>query len=183
MQEFSIITGAAGLLGEQHASALAEAGFNLILTDIDKKKLKNVQNKIQKTFKKLKIISYPMDITNEEEIIKMKKHFKSKKLKISVLVNNAAINPKMKKMSKNSKSGTIENYSLICCKEINVNLIFAFAMIKHFGVEMAKNKSSIINIGSDLSVNAPDQSVYSNKDNIKIKTLNQSDIQFQNLAL
>ena len=141
MQEFSIITGAAGLLGEQHASALAEAGFNLILTDIDKKKLKNVQNKIQKTFKKLKIISYPMDITNEEEIIKMKKHFKSKKLKISVLVNNAAINPKNEKMSKNSKSGTIENYSLsLLHKEINVNLISAFAMIKHFGVEMAKIK-------------------------------------------
>ena len=41
MQEFSIITGAAGLLGEQHAIALAEAGFNIILTDIDKKNLNN----------------------------------------------------------------------------------------------------------------------------------------------
>ena len=40
-------------------------------------------------------------------------------------------------------------------------------MVKHFGCEMAKNKKgSIINIGSDLSVNAPDQSVYSKNDNI-----------------
>ncbi len=169
MQEFSIITGAAGLLGEQHAIALAEAEFNIILTDVEKKKLNKIQNKIQKKFKKRKIISYPMDITNEEEIIKMKKYFKSKKIKISVLVNNAAMNPKMRKINKNSKSGAIENYPLsLLHKEIDVNLISAFAMIKHFGVEMAKNKKgSIINIGSDLSVNAPDQSVYSKKDNIK----------------
>ena len=50
MQEFSIITGAAGLLGEQHAAALAEAGFNIILTDIDKKKLKSF---VQVKFKNL----------------------------------------------------------------------------------------------------------------------------------
>ena len=169
VQEFSIITGAAGLLGEQHAAALAEAGFNIILTDIDKKKLSFVQSKIQKSFKKQKIISYPMDITNEEEIIKMKKYFKSKRVKISVLVNNAAMNPKMNKINMNSKTGTIENYSLsLLHKEIDVNLISAFAMIKHFGAEMAKNKKgSIINIGSDLSVNAPDQSVYSKRDDIK----------------
>ena len=48
MQEYSIITGAAGLLGEQHAVALAEAGFNIILTDIEKRRLNNVRNKIQK---------------------------------------------------------------------------------------------------------------------------------------
>ena len=169
MQEYSIITGAAGLLGEQHAVALAEAGFNIILTDIEKRRLNNVRNKIQKNFKKQKIISYPMDITNEEEIIKMKKFFKYKKIKIAVLVNNAAMNPKMKEINKNSKSGTMENYPLsLLRKEIDVNLISAFAMIKHFGPEMAKNKKgSIINIGSDLSINAPDQSVYSKEDNIK----------------
>ena len=169
MQEFSIITGAAGLLGEQHAIALAEAGFNIILTDIDKKRLNIIQNKIQKTFKKQKIFSYPADITNEAEIIKMKKNFKLKKIKISVLVNNAAMNPKMIKKNDNSKSGTIENYPLsLLHKEIDINLISAFAMIKHFGAEMAKNKNgSIINIGSDLSINAPDQSVYSKEDDIK----------------
>ena len=69
--------------------------------------MKNVQNKIQKTFKKLKIISYPMDITNEEKSLKWKNNLNLKNLK-SLLVNNAAINPKMKKMSKNSKSGTMK---------------------------------------------------------------------------
>ena len=169
MKKFSIITGASGLLGEQHAYALAEAGFELILTDIDKKNLDKVKKKIKKKFISRRIISYPMDITNENEIIKMKKFIKKKKIKIFVLVNNAAMNPKMKKMDLRSVTGTIDDYSLdLLRKEIEVNLISSFSMIKHFGPEMAKNKKgSIINIGSDLSINAPDQAVYSKKDTIK----------------
>ena len=72
MKEFSIITGAAGLLGEQHAIALAEAGFNLVITDLDKFKLDKLKIKLKKKFKSQKIISYPMNIINEDEIIKMK---------------------------------------------------------------------------------------------------------------
>lgn len=169
MKEFSIITGAAGLLGEQHAIALAEAGFNLVITDLDKFKLDKLKIKLKKKFKSQKIISYPMNIINEDEIIKMKIFLKKNKTKITVLVNNAAMNPQMKSKDKSFKTGTIEKYSLdLLRKEINVNLIAAFAMIKHFGPEMAQNnKGSIINIGSDLSINAPDQSVYSIDENIK----------------
>lgn len=168
MKEYSIITGAAGLLGEQHAIALANVGFSLILTDIDKKKLLKLKNKLKNKFKKLDIIVYPMNITNEKEIILMKNFFRLKKFKITVLVNNAALNPKMVNMANKKKTGTIENYSIDFLKEeINVNLISAFVMIKHFGSQMAKNnKGSIINIGSDLSINAPDQSVYSKSENI-----------------
>tara|TARA_X000000950_G_C13766310_1_gene599031 strand:+ start:10 stop:816 length:807 start_codon:yes stop_codon:yes gene_type:complete len=169
MKKFSIITGASGLLGEQHAFALAEAGFELILTDIDQKNLNKVQKKIKKKFSSRRIISYPMDITNEEEIIKMKKFVKENRIKIFVLVNNAASNPKMKKIDMRSITGAIENYPLeLLRKEIDINLISSFSMIKHFGPEMARNKKgSIINIGSDLSINAPDQAVYSKRDTIK----------------
>jgi NAD(P)-dependent dehydrogenase (short-subunit alcohol dehydrogenase family) len=168
MKEYSIITGAAGLLGEQHAIALASVGFSLILTDRNEKKLLNLQNKLRKKFTKLNIVAYPMNITNEKEIILMKNFFFQKKFKITVLVNNAALNPKMKNTRNKNKTGTIENYSIDYLKEeINTNLISAFMMIKHFGYQMAKNnKGSIINIGSDLSVNAPDQSVYSKRENI-----------------
>jgi|LauGreSBDMM110SN_4_FD.fasta_scaffold38501_2 NAD(P)-dependent dehydrogenase (short-subunit alcohol dehydrogenase family) len=168
MKEYSIITGAAGLLGEQHAIALANVGFSLILTDIDKKKLLTLKDKLKKAFKNTDVIVYPMDITNEKEIISMKRSLLKQKLKIAVLVNNAALNPKMKSKITKKKTGTIESYSIdFLKKEMDVNLISAFAMVKHFGCEMAKNKKgSIINIGSDLSVNAPDQSVYSENDNI-----------------
>ncbi len=36
-KKYALITGASGLLGPEHAAALAEIGFNLILIDIKKK--------------------------------------------------------------------------------------------------------------------------------------------------
>ena len=38
--KFALITGAGGLLGVQHAGALAEIGFNIVLLDIKKKRKK-----------------------------------------------------------------------------------------------------------------------------------------------
>ena len=37
-KKYSLITGACGLLGEQHAIALSEINSNIILVDINKKK-------------------------------------------------------------------------------------------------------------------------------------------------
>ena len=39
--KFALITGAGGLLGVQHAGALAEIGFNIVLLDIKKKEKVN----------------------------------------------------------------------------------------------------------------------------------------------
>ena len=47
---YSLITGASGLLGEQHAIALLEISSNIILTDIDYKKLIILKKKTRKNF-------------------------------------------------------------------------------------------------------------------------------------
>ena len=52
----ALITGGAGLLGPQHAIALNELGFNIVLLDIDKTKLINAYNKLKKKLKKNTII-------------------------------------------------------------------------------------------------------------------------------
>ena len=39
MKLYSLITGSAGLLGKYHAEALLQLNFNIVLTDIDQKKL------------------------------------------------------------------------------------------------------------------------------------------------
>lgn len=172
MTKYSIITGSTGLLGEQHAFALAEKKFGLILIDLDEKKLKLQSNKIKKKFKKAVVYYFAFDITHENQIIILKEKLKKKNIIPDVLVNNAALNPKMKKFSKKLKTGTVEEYDInFLKKEMDVNLIAPFAMIKHFGPMMAQRKSgSIINIGSDLSINAPDQSVYHKSENLnKVK--------------
>ena len=63
----------------------------------------------------------------------------------------------LKKKNKFKKFPTDKIWDL----EINVSLKGSFLFIKYFGDEMFKRKKgSIINIGSDLSVIAPNQEVY-----------------------
>ena len=47
-KQYSLITGASGLLGEEHATALLEINSNIILTDINYKKLVIQKKKIRK---------------------------------------------------------------------------------------------------------------------------------------
>ena len=45
---YALVTGAAGLLGYYHSKALMELGYNLIITDINKKSLKDNFYKLTK---------------------------------------------------------------------------------------------------------------------------------------
>ena len=110
-KKYVIITGASGLLGPYHAEALAESGFNLILVDLNLKKLKLLTKKLKKKFNKIKILIQTCDITSEQEILSLKFFLKRRKIFVSCLVNNADANPKMTSFSKKINSD-IENYSL-----------------------------------------------------------------------
>jgi NAD(P)-dependent dehydrogenase (short-subunit alcohol dehydrogenase family) len=69
-------------------------------------------------------------------------------------------------------------------KEINVSLKGSFNMIKFFGEEMIKKKKgSIINIGSDLSVIAPNQKIYRSSYKNYIKPVTYSVIKHGMLGL
>ena len=41
MNKFALVTGATGLLGKPHLEALAEVGYNLVLIDLNKKKIRS----------------------------------------------------------------------------------------------------------------------------------------------
>lgn len=164
----AIITGAAGLLGYEHAIVLADAGYNIVILDINLKILKQKAKLLDSNKKKdVKILFFKCDITSEKQVRLINKKIIDKKLKIEVLVNNADKNPKMKKY-KNSFTGRVEDYSISKLKnELNVGLIGTFICCKIFGNQMKKNKKgSIINIASDLGIKAPDQRVYDKKMNI-----------------
>ncbi len=164
----AIITGAAGLLGKKHAEALLERGFRVILVDNNYKELVKVKKSLNVFFSDSKIIIFNADITKENKIIKLKKFLKKRKINVDTLINNAAINPKMSNLNKSS-SGKLENYKIkSLVKEIEVGIVGAFVCTKVFGADMAKNKFGvIINMGSDLSIIAPDQAVYHKSDNIE----------------
>ena len=75
----------------------------------------------------------------------------------------------------NKSSGLVENYKIKrLYDEISVGIVGTFICSKIFGSKMAKkNGGVIINVSSDLGINAPDQRVYHSSENIKnVKNFN-----------
>ena len=128
----------------------------------DIENLNIAKKKILEIDKTLKIETCNLDITNLNEVEKFEKNFNLTQNYFSILINNAAVNPKMKSLD-GKVSGKIEDYDLDeWNKEINVGLTGAFICSRVFGARMASNNNGvIINISSDLAVRAPDQRVYS----------------------
>jgi NAD(P)-dependent dehydrogenase (short-subunit alcohol dehydrogenase family) len=85
-------------------------------------------------------------------------------------VNNAAINDMFEDPKSTYELSKFENYPLeLWNRSINVNLTGTFICSKIIGKEMLKNgKGSIINIASTYGINAPDQSLYKNKEDEQI---------------
>jgi len=165
---YALITGAAGLLGPMHAEALAEKKINLILVDINKTRLDKCHKTFKTKYKNLNVLKQRLDITKEKSVENLFKKLKKHKINVNCLINNAENNPKMLEIKKNSAS-SVENYkSSKLKKDIEVGIIGTFNCCKYFGKYIDKdNEGIIINISSDLGINAPDQRVYHSSKNIK----------------
>ncbi len=161
-KKYTLITGAAGLLGEQHARAILEINGSVILTDIRYSRLYDLRKKLSKDFQKSRIFISKMDVSSESSVKSTINLLKKKKILVEILINNAALNPQP---NKNYKKNMIENFSLgEWNNELRVGLTGYFICIKYFGSDMAKRKSGVIlNVSSDLSVISPDQRIYIKK--------------------
>ena len=160
--KYSLITGAAGLLGFEHAYALLELGSGVILTDIDNDKLISSKNKLEYLFPNSQINNFLLDVTNEFEIVSLLDKLHASNTIVDILINNVAIDPKVTE-GNDIELTRFENFQLgQWVNEIQVGLTGTFLMSKHFGTAMSKNISGgvILNIASDLSVIAPDQRLY-----------------------
>jgi len=156
-----IITGASGLLGRQHAEAVAMAGGIPILLDLNQKELDEQASSI---IEKYGVLShgYSVNITNEEAVSENCKLLIKLFGKIDGLVNNAANNPKVED-SKDKNFSRLEYFSSeLWDKDLAVGLKGAFYCVKYYGHEISKNINggSIVNISSDLGLISPDQRLY-----------------------
>jgi NAD(P)-dependent dehydrogenase (short-subunit alcohol dehydrogenase family) len=161
-----VITGATGLLGRQHAEAVACYGGTPILIDLSQKAVNELSNKLNEKYK-VDSIGFAIDITDEQAIQNNTKLIMDKFGKIDGLVNNAANNPKVED-SKEVNFSRLENFPLdIWHDDIAVGLTGSFLCAKHYGFAISKNINggSIVNISSDLGLIAPDQRLYA-KDGI-----------------
>ena len=155
--KYVIISGGLGFLGIYISELLIMSNFKVIILDKQKPKSEKQIKIVKKCFLYKKI-----DITKEKKISNFFLQLKNQKINVEYLINNAAIDSIPKNTKKNTRLPDIKDWN----NELSVSLNGTYLLIKYFGEEMAKNKKGkIINIGSDLSVLAPNQDLYKDFNN------------------
>ncbi len=156
-----VITGAAGLLGRQHAEAVARAGGTPVLLDLRAQAVEQLAAELTARFG-VPASGWAVDITREAEIETNCAAVLARHGRIDSLVNNAANNPKVEGDGAKNFS-RLENFPLEMWQaDLAVGLTGAFLCAKHYGAAIARNPQggSIVNISSDLGLIAPDQRLY-----------------------
>lgn len=159
----ALITGAAGLLGKEHASALLESGATVVLTDISQAALAAGKAMLLEEFPSGQLQTAVLDVSSPEAVRTLSSQLADAGVRIDILVNNAAIDPKVKADEGMVESSRLENFPIEQWNlQIAVGLTGAFLCSQVFGACMAADGKGgvILNIASDLSVFSPDQRLY-----------------------
>jgi len=156
----AVITGGAGLLGEQHARAIAMAGGIPVLVDIQQQRASEKAAALSREYG-VPAIGCAADITRQPEIEALRAEILARFGRLDILINNAANNPKMEADTEVNFS-SLENFPLAQWDaDIAVGLTGAFLCSKVFGSHMASHGGGVIvNVASDLALIAPDQRIY-----------------------
>jgi NAD(P)-dependent dehydrogenase (short-subunit alcohol dehydrogenase family) len=157
----AVITGGAGLLGRQHAAAIHAFGGIPVLADIDGDRAKIEAHKVGR-----RALGISLDVTRPESIEGARDFLLRKYRHIDILINNAALDPKVGPRSDKKRLGRLEDLDLETFQsELAVGLTGAVFCSRYFGEQMARQKAGVIlNIASDLGLIAPDQRLYARAD-------------------
>lgn len=159
----ALITGAAGLLGVEHAAALLESGATVVLTDIGEAALVTARESLSHNVEPERILTRVLDVSRPDAVESVAKELAAAGLRVDILINNAAIDPKVKGDQGVLETSRLENFPLEQWElQMAVGLTGAFLCCQTFGSAMAQDGKGgvILNIASDLSVFAPDQRLY-----------------------
>jgi NAD(P)-dependent dehydrogenase (short-subunit alcohol dehydrogenase family) len=156
----AIVTGALGLLGRRHCEALAQAGANVVVADLNGEQAIQFAAKLGD-----KHLGIAINVTSKDSLKTALEVILNKYGTIDILVNNAAINDMFEHPELAAEQSAFENYPLDSFqKSLDVNVTGVFLCSQVFGAKMAEQGSgSIINVASTYGMVGPDQSIYRNE--------------------
>jgi NAD(P)-dependent dehydrogenase (short-subunit alcohol dehydrogenase family) len=156
----AVITGGAGLLGEQHACAIAGAGGIPVLLDVSGTRAKQKAETLRAVYD-VPALGLQADITSKQAVAECLETVLERFGRADILINNAANNPKMERREDVNFS-RFENFPLDQWEsDFSVGVTGAFLCSQVFGSEMARRgQGVIVNVASDLALIAPDQRLY-----------------------
>lgn len=146
----ALVTGGAGLYGQQIVTALAEAGAKTYVASRNLEVLEKLAGEYRSQGWDVTALQY--DQAEEDTILKLRDEIKKRSGKIDVLVNNSVLRP-MKKGYQDDAATFAES--------MKVNATGLFVITRAFGDMMAEQSNgSIINVGSIQGMIGPDPFIY-----------------------
>ena len=135
----ALVTGAGRGLGKAMAEALAKAGADVAVTDIDEATAAKTADGIKTLGRKSR--SFGIDVTSEKDVIQMVTQTEAELGPINILVNNAGI-----QIIQTAEEFKLEDWNRV----LNVNLTAQFICCREVGKSMIKQGKGgkIINIAS-----------------------------------
>ncbi len=160
----AVVTGGAGLLGQQFCHALAEAGAIVVVADSNHEATLAVTSALSHSTD-LPSLAVEVDVKDPKSVDELRRSVLGHFDHIDILINSAAINDRFDP-SPDAAPSRFEDYPLQMWQDqLQVNLTGTFLTCQSLGSQMAKQGSgSIINIGSTYGLVAPDQRIYQNPD-------------------
>ena len=156
--QVAIITGAAGLLGVQHAIALSDVGASVVLTDLRGESCEQTVAQIREQ-NQGQVVAWPCDVTQRISWQALLDQVMSHFSRIDILVNNAAFTT----ASPSAKyDAPFHDFPLEDWQQIlAVNLTGTFLGCQVIGGQMlAQRSGSIINMASLYGVVSPNHRMY-----------------------
>jgi len=159
----AVVTGGAGLLGRQHAAALASAGASVVVGDVDADGARSVAEAVARE-EEAETLGLLLDVVEPDSLMAARETILSRWGHLDVLVNNAAIDDRFDE--KASESSRFENYPLdLWRRMLDVNVTGVFLPSQVLGSTMATRRGgSIINIASTYGLVGPDPALYRRPD-------------------
>ena len=138
-----LVTGASSGIGSATAKLFAKNHYNIVLQyHQNEEKAQKLAEEITSTYQ-VKVLKIKVDITKEEDILRLKEEIKNTSLKLTGIINNAAI-----AIDTLPEDKTVADFK----KVVSTNLIGPFMTYKYLASLM--DKGFIINIGSTNGIDS-----------------------------
>jgi len=161
----AVVTGAGGLLGPHHCSALATAGAAVVAADLSLDAAERVALELSE--RGLPVVPHAVDVAEPDSVHALREAVLDRFGRLDVVVNNAAIDEKVGAGGGGGASaGDLERFPIEQWERaLRVNVTGTYLCCRVLGSEMARREGgSIVNVASTYGLVAPDQSLYRNPD-------------------
>ena len=161
----TIVTGGAGLLGQEYAFALARSGAHVVIADINGSAAHKLAAEVTAE-SGVPAVGLETDVSSKQSVNDMVEQALASFGRVDGLVNNAAIDPKLGTDLAEQHTSTFEDYPLeLWNRSLAVNLTGMFLCAQAVAPPMQdQGRGVIVNISSTYGLVGPDQRLYERGD-------------------